>query len=128
MNLDKKERLLRKEALEYHEAEPRGKIKVVPTKPHSTAHELSLAYSPGVAYPCLDIAERPEDAYRYTSKGNLVAVISNGTAVLGLGNIGALASKPVMEGKASYSRRLLISMFLISKWIPKTPNLLSKQS
>jgi len=99
MNLDKKERLLRKEALEYHEAEPRGKIKVVPTKPHSTAHELSLAYSPGVAYPCLDIAERPEDAYRYTSKGNLVAVISNGTAVLGLGNIGALASIPVMEGK-----------------------------
>ena len=84
---------------QYHEAEPRGKIKVVPTKPHSTAHELSLAYSPGVAYPCLAIAERPEDAYRYTSKGNLVAVISNGTAVLGLGNIGALASKPVMEGK-----------------------------
>tara|TARA_B100001093_G_scaffold352651_3_gene337127 strand:+ start:3871 stop:6192 length:2322 start_codon:yes stop_codon:yes gene_type:complete len=99
MKLNKKERLLRREALEYHEAIPRGKIKVVPTKPHSTAHELSLAYSPGVAYPCLDIAERPEDAYRYTSKGNLVAVISNGTAVLGLGNIGALASKPVMEGK-----------------------------
>ena len=99
MNREKKERLLKKEALEYHELEPRGKIKVVPTKPHSTAHELSLAYSPGVAYPCLDIAERPEDAYRYTSKGNLVAVISNGTAVLGLGNIGALASKPVMEGK-----------------------------
>tara|TARA_Y100000766_G_scaffold112496_1_gene96452 strand:+ start:49592 stop:51913 length:2322 start_codon:yes stop_codon:yes gene_type:complete len=99
MSLNKKERLLRREALEYHEAKPRGKIKVVPTKPHSTAHELSLAYSPGVAYPCLDIAERPEDAYRYTSKGNLVAVISNGTAVLGLGNIGALASKPVMEGK-----------------------------
>ncbi|MDA8727932.1 NADP-dependent malic enzyme, partial [Euryarchaeota archaeon] len=99
MNREKKERLLKKEALEYHESEPRGKIKVVPTKPHSTAHELSLAYSPGVAYPCLEIAERPEDAYRYTSKGNLVAVISNGTAVLGLGNIGALASKPVMEGK-----------------------------
>ena len=99
MNREKKERLLKKESLEYHEAEPRGKIKVVPTKPHSTAHELSLAYSPGVAYPCLAIAERPEDAYRYTSKGNLVAVISNGTAVLGLGNIGALASKPVMEGK-----------------------------
>ena len=99
MNREKKERLLKKEALEYHEAEPQGKIKVVPTKPHSTAHELSLAYSPGVAYPCLEIAERPEDAYRYTSKGNLVAVISNGTAVLGLGNIGALASKPVMEGK-----------------------------
>ncbi len=99
MEPEKRERLLRKEALEYHEAEPRGKIKVVPTKPHATAHELSLAYSPGVAYPCLEIEERPEDAYRYTSKGNLVAVISNGTAVLGLGNIGALASKPVMEGK-----------------------------
>ena len=99
MNRDKKESLLKKKALEYHESEQRGKIKVDPTKPHSTAHELSLAYSPGVAYPCLEIAERPEDAYRYTSKGNLVAVISNGTAVLGLGNIGALASKPVMEGK-----------------------------
>ena len=99
MGMKKKDRLLRKEALEYHEAEPQGKIKVVPTKPHSTAHELSLAYSPGVAYPCLEIEARPEDAYRYTLKGNLVAVISNGTAVLGLGNIGALASKPVMEGK-----------------------------
>jgi len=99
MEPQKRERLLRKEALEYHEAEHRGKIKVVPTKPHATAHELSLAYSPGVAYPCLEIEKRPEDAYRYTSKGNLVAVISNGTAVLGLGNIGALASKPVMEGK-----------------------------
>ena len=99
MEREAKERLLRKEALEYHEAEPRGKIKVVPTKPHATAHELSLAYSPGVAYPCLEIEKRPEDAYKYTSKGNLVAVISNGTAVLGLGNIGPLASKPVMEGK-----------------------------
>ena len=96
---DKKERLLKREALEYHETKPHGKIKVVPTKPHSTAHELSLAYSPGVAYPCLEIAERPETAYKYTSKANLVAVISNGTAVLGLGNIGPLASKPVMEGK-----------------------------
>ena len=90
--------MLRKEALEYHEAEPQGKIKVVPTKPHATAHELSPAYSPGVAFPCLEIEERPEDAYRYT-QGNLVAVISNGTAVLGLGNIGALASKPVMEAR-----------------------------
>ena len=99
LSTSKKDEMLRKEALEYHEAEPQGKIKVVPTKPHATAHELSLAYSPGVAYPCLEIEERPEDAYRYTSKGNLVAVISNGTAVLGLGNIGALASKPVMEGK-----------------------------
>ena len=94
-----REQAIKKEALDYHEASPRGKIKVMPTKPHSTAHELSLAYSPGVAYPCLEIAENPDDAYRYTSKGNLVAVISNGTAVLGLGNIGALASKPVMEGK-----------------------------
>ncbi|MEE3134283.1 MAG: NADP-dependent malic enzyme [Candidatus Thermoplasmatota archaeon] len=90
---------LRKRALEYHAEKPRGKIKIVPTKPHSTARELSLAYSPGVAYPCLEIAKNPEDSYLYTSKGNLVAVISNGSAVLGLGNIGALASKPVMEGK-----------------------------
>ena len=96
---DRKEKLLKKESLEYHESKPHGKIKVVPTKPHSTAHELSLAYSPGVAYPCLEIAENPESAYKYTSKANLVAVISNGTAVLGLGNIGPLASKPVMEGK-----------------------------
>ena len=99
MDNDWRENTLKKESLDYHETNPRGKIKVVPTKPHSTAHELSLAYSPGVAYPCLEIADKPEDAYRYTSKGNLVAVISNGTAVLGLGNIGALASKPVMEGK-----------------------------
>ena len=96
---EKRERLLKKESLEYHESLPHGKIKVVPTKPHATAHELSLAYSPGVAYPCLEIAEKPETAYLYTSKANLVAVISNGTAVLGLGNIGPLASKPVMEGK-----------------------------
>ncbi|MAP58887.1 MAG: NADP-dependent malic enzyme [Euryarchaeota archaeon] len=90
---------MKKESLDYHESLPHGKIKVVPTKPHATAYELSLAYSPGVAYPCLEIAEKPEAAYRYTSKANLVAVISNGTAVLGLGNIGPLASKPVMEGK-----------------------------
>lgn len=96
---ERKEQQLKKEALDYHEAKPHGKIKVVPTKPHSTAHELSLAYSPGVAYPCLEIAQKPETAYKYTSKANLVAVISNGTAVLGLGNIGPLASKPVMEGK-----------------------------
>jgi malate dehydrogenase (oxaloacetate-decarboxylating)(NADP+) len=90
---------LRKEALDYHAAAPAGKIRVVPTKPHGTARELSLAYSPGVAYPCEEIAANPDDAYKYTSKGNLVAVISNGTAVLGLGDIGALAGKPVMEGK-----------------------------
>ena len=82
-----------------------GKIKVVPTKPTVTADDLSLAYSPGVAEPCLEIAKDPEDAYRYTAKGNLVAVISNGTAVLGLGNIGPLASKPVMEGKGVLFKR-----------------------
>ena len=90
---------LREDALEYHAAEPAGKIRVEPTKPHGTARELSLAYSQGVAYPCEEIAENPDDAYKYTSKGNLVAVVSNGTAVLGLGDIGALAGKPVMEGK-----------------------------
>ena len=93
------EERLRKEALDYHAAAPAGKIRVEPTKPHGTARELSLAYSPGVAYPCEEIAANPDDAYKYTSKGNLVAVISNGTAVLGLGDIGALAGKPVMEGK-----------------------------
>lgn len=87
------------EALKYHAEGRPGKIEVVPTKPHSTQHDLSLAYSPGVAQPCLAIEKNPADAYRYTAKSNLVAVISNGTAVLGLGNIGALAGKPVMEGK-----------------------------
>ena len=87
-------------ALEYHEEGKPGKIEIVPTKPYASQHDLALAYSPGVAYPCLEIEKNPEDAYRYTDKGNLVGVISNGTAVLGLGNIGALAGKPVMEGKA----------------------------
>ncbi len=87
-------------ALEYHKQGKPGKIEIVPTKPYSSQSDLSLAYSPGVAYPCLDIQKKPQDAYEYTSKGNLVAVISNGTAVLGLGDIGALAGKPVMEGKA----------------------------
>ena len=99
MDEDWREQAIKKEALEYHEASPRGKIKVMPTKPHSTSHELSLAYSPGVAYPCLEIADNPDDENSSTSKDKLVAVISNGPAVLGLGNIGALASKPVMEGK-----------------------------
>ncbi|MBQ5380316.1 MAG: NADP-dependent malic enzyme [Paraprevotella sp.] len=86
-------------ALQYHEQGKPGKIEVVPTKPYTTQTDLSLAYSPGVAEPCLEIEKNPNDAYRYTAKGNLVAVISNGTAVLGLGDIGALAGKPVMEGK-----------------------------
>jgi len=91
---------IRKEdALDYHEKGRPGKIEVVPTKETRTQRDLALAYSPGVAEPCLAIKDNPDDAYRYTAKGNLVAVISNGTAVLGLGNIGAMASKPVMEGK-----------------------------
>jgi malate dehydrogenase (oxaloacetate-decarboxylating)(NADP+) len=89
----------REDALDYHSQGRPGKIEVIPTKPYSTQRDLTLAYSPGVAEPCLEIEKNPEDAYKYTAKGNLVAVISNGTAVLGLGDIGALASKPVMEGK-----------------------------
>jgi len=86
-------------ALQYHESGRPGKIEVKPTKAYRTQTDLSLAYSPGVAYPCLEIQQNPEDVYRYTDKGNLVAVISNGTAVLGLGDIGAMSGKPVMEGK-----------------------------
>ncbi len=89
----------KKEALDYHSKGRPGKIEVIPTKPYSTQYDLSMAYSPGVAQPCLEIKNNPEDIYKYTAKGNLVAVISNGTAVLGLGNIGAAAGKPVMEGK-----------------------------
>ena len=92
-------KLRKQDALDYHSQGKPGKIEVVPTKPYSTQRDLSLAYSPGVADPCLEIAENKEDVYKYTAKGNLVAVISNGTAVLGLGNIGPEASKPVMEGK-----------------------------
>ena len=93
-------KLLHDRALAYHENPVPGKIKVVITKPAETADDLTLAYSPGVAEPVRAIAENPEDAYRYTGKGNSVAIISNGTAILGLGNLGPLASKPVMEGKA----------------------------
>ena len=92
-------KITREDALNYHSMGRPGKLEVIPTKPHSTQLDLSLAYTPGVAEPCLSIEKNPEDAYKYTIKGNLVAVISNGTAVLGLGNIGALAGKPVMEGK-----------------------------
>ncbi|MFY0607268.1 MAG: NADP-dependent malic enzyme [Cyclobacteriaceae bacterium] len=92
-------KIRRKEALDFHESKPKGKIEVIPSKPLASQHDLALAYSPGVAEPCKDIAENPEDVYRYTAKGNLVGVITNGTAVLGLGNIGPEASKPVMEGK-----------------------------
>ncbi|MGD8873197.1 MAG: NADP-dependent malic enzyme, partial [Gemmatimonadota bacterium] len=95
----------RQEALDYHQQGRPGKIEVVPTKSVATARDLSLAYSPGVADPCLEIAEHPEDVFKYTARGNLVAVVSNGTAVLGLGNIGPLAAKPVMEGKGVLFKR-----------------------
>ena len=92
-------KIRKQDALDYHSSGRPGKIQVIPTKPYASQRDLSLAYSPGVAEPCIRIAENADDVYKYTSKGNLVAVISNGTAVLGLGNIGPLASKPVMEGK-----------------------------
>jgi malate dehydrogenase (oxaloacetate-decarboxylating)(NADP+) len=93
------------EALEYHARRPAGKLEITPTKPCLSQSDLSLAYTPGVAVPCLAIADNPEDAFKYTGKGNLVAIVTNGTAVLGLGNIGPLAGKPVMEGKAVLFKR-----------------------
>lgn len=93
-------KITKDEALHYHEEGRPGKIEIVPTKPYSTQKDLSLAYSPGVAYPSLEIEKDPEDVYKYTDRGNLVGVLSNGTAVLGLGDVGPLAGKPVMEGKA----------------------------
>src|SRR5438067_10586246 len=93
------------DALEYHSTSPAGKVAVVPTKPCRTQRDLSLAYTPGVAVPCLEIEKDPSLAYKYTAKGNLVAVVTNGTAVLGLGNIGAAAGKPVMEGKGVLFKR-----------------------
>ncbi|MCL2825293.1 MAG: NADP-dependent malic enzyme, partial [Polyangiaceae bacterium] len=96
---------LREDALRYHSSGRAGKIEIALTKPCSTQRDLSLAYSPGVAEPCLDIAKCPDKAFDYTARGNLVAVISNGTAVLGLGDIGALAGKPVMEGKGVLFKR-----------------------
>ena len=99
MSNNNKTEAFKQAALDYHKATPKGKIAIIPTKPHSSQQDLSLAYSPGVAEPCLEIEKDPNKAYEYTGKGNLVAVISNGTAVLGLGDIGADASKPVMEGK-----------------------------
>jgi len=96
---------IQEESLDYHESGRRGKIEVISSKPCKTQKDLSLAYTPGVAEPCRRIEKNPEDAYRYTAKGNLVAVISNGTAVLGLGDIGALAGKPVMEGKGILFKR-----------------------
>ena len=102
---DKKFLSLYDEALEFHRMGRPGKIEIVATKPMATQHDLALAYSPGVAAPCLAIQKDPDTAYDYTVRGNMVAVISNGTAVLGLGNLGALASKPVMEGKSVLFKR-----------------------
>ena len=98
--MDKNIKIKRQEALDYHKQDKPGKLEIQATKTLNSQRDLSLAYSPGVAIPCEEIHEKPTLAYEYTSKGNLVAVITNGTAVLGLGNIGALASKPVMEGKS----------------------------
>ncbi len=97
--------ITKEQALAYHSEGRRGKIKVVATKPTATQVDLALAYTPGVAAPCREIAARPEDVFKYTARGNLVAVVTNGTAVLGLGNIGALAGKPVMEGKGVLFKR-----------------------
>ncbi|HUP03527.1 MAG TPA: hypothetical protein VMU19_06035, partial [Bryobacteraceae bacterium] len=93
------------DVLDYHSSPPAGKVSVTPTKPCHTQRDLSLAYTPGVAIPCKEIERDPGLAYKYTARGNLVAVITNGTAVLGLGNIGALAGKPVMEGKGVLFKR-----------------------
>ena len=98
--MSKTPHVTKEESLDYHRRDRVGKVEIVPTKPCETQRDLSLAYTPGVAYPCLEIAANPADSYKYTSRGNLVAVITNGTAVLGLGNIGPEAAKPVMEGKA----------------------------
>ena len=95
----------KQQALDYHFGGRPGKIEVTPTKPCRTQHDLSMAYTPGVAIPCLEIQQNPHDAFKYTGRGNLVAVVTNGTAVLGLGDIGALAGKPVMEGKAVLFKR-----------------------
>ena len=98
-------RFTAQEALQFHSQGKPGKLEVTPTKPLTTQRDLSLAYSPGVAVPVLAIAEDPQLAYDYTNKGNLVAVVSNGTAILGLGNLGAQAAKPVMEGKGANASR-----------------------
>src|SRR3972149_8593402 len=94
-----------KDALEYHSRAPRGKISITPTKPCLTQKDLSLAYTPGVAEPCLEIKNNPEEIWRYTNRGNTVAIVTDGTAVLGLGNIGPAAGLPVMEGKAVLFKR-----------------------
>src|SRR5678810_1137007 len=105
MSKKEKEPITDQEALDYHSEGKPGKVSILPTKPLMTQRDLSLGYSPGVAVPCLAIQKDPSKAYDYTARGNFVAVISNGTAVLGLGDLGALAAKPVMEGKAALFKR-----------------------
>ena len=117
----------KQQALDYHANPKPGKIAIEITKPCETQLDLSLAYTPGVAEPCRAIHRDEETAYDYTAKGNLVAVITDGTAVLGLGNIGALAGKPVMEEKAFYLKPLQISMSLISKSTPTPLKISSEQ-
>lgn len=119
---------LKQSALDFHEFPVPGKIQVSPTKPLATQRDLALAYSPGVAAPCLEIEKDPLKAYKYTARGNLVAVISNGTAVLGLGNIGALAGKPVMEGKGVLLRNSPGLMYLTLKLTNSTRTNLLKLS
>jgi malate dehydrogenase (oxaloacetate-decarboxylating)(NADP+) len=114
-NTPEKRAELRRAALEYHEFPTPGKIAIAATKQLVNQHDLALAYSPGVAAPCEEIVKDPNNAYKYTSRGNLVAVITNGTAVLGLGDIGPLAAKPVMEGKAVLLRSSPASTCLTSK-------------
>ena len=109
-------------ALRYHARRPEGKTQIAATKPCDSAADLALAYTPGVATPCRAIQRHPDSVYRYTNKGNLVAIVSNGTAVLGLGNLGPLAAKPVMEGKALLFKRLAISMRSIWSSMPCTLN------
>ena len=118
----------KQQALDYHFGARPGKIEVSPTKPCRTQRDLSLAYTPGVAEPCLEIQKNPQDAFKYTAKGNLVAVISNGTAVLGLGDIGALAGKPVMEGKGVLFKRFADIDVFESNSIPTIPTKSSRSA
>ena len=120
-------KIKKQDALNYHSQGQPGKIEVVPTKMVSTQRDLALAYSPGVAEPCLEISKNPEDVYKYTAKGNLVGVITNGTAVLGLGNIGPEAAKPVMEGKAVLFKSFQALMYLILNLMLKILNYLFKR-
>ena len=121
MKKNKIEHYSDKEALDFHTNDKSGKIEIISSKPVTTKRDLALAYSPGVAAPVKAIADNPELAYEYTTKGNLVAVISNGSAILGLGNLGAIASKPVMEGKAVLFKRFADILSLIHISEPTRP-------